>query len=175
LITLLIVLLIVALLTGGYGGGRGWGWYGWSPLGILLLVVLLLWLLSPGALFAQGLDNSVIHKPPENATNLELWTWIAGIVLPPIASTIIQAGWSRSLQSVTVVGLALAAGTITCYFSGTLNGADLATTIAKVFAAAITSYLGFWKPTGIAPRIEAATTIDRQARNMAHLRLSTQL
>jgi len=42
LITLLVVLLLLALLGGGYGHSRGWGYYGWSPLGLLLLIVLIL-------------------------------------------------------------------------------------------------------------------------------------
>jgi hypothetical protein len=42
LITLLVVLVLVALLSGGYGHSRGWGYYGWSPLGLLVLIVLLL-------------------------------------------------------------------------------------------------------------------------------------
>jgi hypothetical protein len=42
LFTLLIVLLLLALLGGGYGHSRGWGYYGWSPLGLLILIVLIL-------------------------------------------------------------------------------------------------------------------------------------
>ena len=39
---LLIVLLIVALGGGAWGHSR-YGYAGWSPAGLLLLVVLLLW------------------------------------------------------------------------------------------------------------------------------------
>ena len=42
LITLLVVLLLLALLGGGYGHSRGWGFYGWSPLGLIILIVLIL-------------------------------------------------------------------------------------------------------------------------------------
>jgi hypothetical protein len=42
LITLLVVLLLVALLSGGFGHSRGWGYYGWSPLGLLVLIILVL-------------------------------------------------------------------------------------------------------------------------------------
>jgi hypothetical protein len=41
LTTLLIVLLICALLFGGLGGR---GPYGWSPAGVLLVILLVLWL-----------------------------------------------------------------------------------------------------------------------------------
>jgi hypothetical protein len=39
---LLLILLVVALLGGVYGGPRGWGYYGWSPFAILLIVLLVL-------------------------------------------------------------------------------------------------------------------------------------
>jgi len=42
LITLLVVLLLLGLLGGGYGHSRGWGYYGWSPLGLLVLIILIL-------------------------------------------------------------------------------------------------------------------------------------
>jgi hypothetical protein len=42
LITLLVVLLLLALLSGGYGHSRGWGYAGWSPLGLIILIVLVM-------------------------------------------------------------------------------------------------------------------------------------
>ncbi len=42
LITLLVVLLLLAMLGGGYGHSRGWGYYGWSPVGLLILIILIL-------------------------------------------------------------------------------------------------------------------------------------
>jgi Protein of unknown function (DUF3309) len=42
LITLLVILLLLALLGGGFGSSRGWGYYGWSPLGLLVLIILIL-------------------------------------------------------------------------------------------------------------------------------------
>ena len=42
ILTILVVLLLVALLGGGFGHSRGWGYYGWSPLGLLILIVLIL-------------------------------------------------------------------------------------------------------------------------------------
>ena len=42
LITLIVVLLLLTLLSGGYGHSRGWGYYGWSPLGLLILIILIL-------------------------------------------------------------------------------------------------------------------------------------
>jgi hypothetical protein len=43
MLTLLLILLLVALVGGGLGHSR-FGYAGWSPAGILLLVVLVLFL-----------------------------------------------------------------------------------------------------------------------------------
>jgi formate hydrogenlyase subunit 3/multisubunit Na+/H+ antiporter MnhD subunit len=42
ILTILVVLLLLALFSGGYGSSRGWGYYGWSPLGLLILIVLIM-------------------------------------------------------------------------------------------------------------------------------------
>ena len=42
MLTLLLVLLVIAILFGGFGSSRGWGYYGWSPVGLLILIVLVL-------------------------------------------------------------------------------------------------------------------------------------
>src|SRR3954447_26029612 len=41
LIALLAVLVLVALLFGGFGAPHAWGYWGWSPLGLVLFVLLL--------------------------------------------------------------------------------------------------------------------------------------
>jgi hypothetical protein len=42
LLTILVVLLLLSLLGGGFGSSRGWGYYGWSPLGLLIVVIVIL-------------------------------------------------------------------------------------------------------------------------------------
>jgi hypothetical protein len=44
LTTLLIILLIVALAGGGYNAAT-YGWASWSPAGVLLFALLILWLM----------------------------------------------------------------------------------------------------------------------------------
>ena len=39
---LLIILLILATGGGFYGHSRSWGYMGWSPLGLILIIILLL-------------------------------------------------------------------------------------------------------------------------------------
>jgi hypothetical protein len=43
MLTILVILLILAAIGGGIGHSR-YGYAGWSPAGVILLVVLILWL-----------------------------------------------------------------------------------------------------------------------------------
>ncbi|MCC6596906.1 MAG: DUF3309 family protein [Rhodanobacteraceae bacterium] len=44
MVTILLVILVIALLFGGFGHARDWGPLGWSPLGVVVLVLLIFWL-----------------------------------------------------------------------------------------------------------------------------------
>jgi hypothetical protein len=45
MLMLLIVLLVVAAVFGAFGSGQPWGGTrSWSPLGIVLVILLILWL-----------------------------------------------------------------------------------------------------------------------------------
>lgn len=39
----LVILLVLAIGGGGWGWRAGWGYMGWSPVGIILLICLVLW------------------------------------------------------------------------------------------------------------------------------------
>lgn len=42
ILTLLLIVLIVAAIFGGFGHSRNWGYVGWSPLGIVLIILIVM-------------------------------------------------------------------------------------------------------------------------------------
>ncbi len=46
MLTIIIVLIVIAFLFGGFGHTRNYGYAGWSPLGLLLVVLLVLFLIG---------------------------------------------------------------------------------------------------------------------------------
>lgn len=44
MLTILLILLVLSVAGGGWGHSRGWGYAGWSPLGIILVVLLVMYL-----------------------------------------------------------------------------------------------------------------------------------
>lgn len=46
LIVLLAVLFVIAILFGGIGAPHSWGFWGWSPAGLIIVVFILVLLLG---------------------------------------------------------------------------------------------------------------------------------
>lgn len=96
-------------------------------------------------------------------SDVQLWASIVGFLVPLATAVIIQRGWSPALQSVANFVVAAVAAAGTQYFEGNLDGSNLdgfIRTLMIVFVASIASYHGFFRPTNIAPKIEAATGGD---------------
>ncbi len=91
-------------------------------------------------------------------SNIELWTIVVAFFSPVVLSVINQPGWSEKTKAVVAFLYCLVVGTITAYLTGATTGADVVTTVLIVLVITISTYKGFWKPTGIAPSIEAKTS-----------------
>jgi len=100
------------------------------------------------------LNSLGVYLTPENLI------WISGVIgflLPHVAAIIIQSHWKESFKSGLVFLLGCVAAVITCWAKGTLNFSDWVASAGTIFVVARTSYAGLWRPTGIAPAIEAKT------------------
>jgi len=98
-------------------------------------------------------------------TDAQMWSLIVGFLIPPFLAIIQQPGWSDPLRAVVafVVAIIVALGTV--YFAGNLefdHEKGWISAILLVLVTAVATYKGFWKPTGVAPKIEAATSGQRE-------------
>lgn len=91
-------------------------------------------------------------------TNLSMWTLLAGTLLPLVIATVQQPGWSPRVRSLVTTGLCLVVGGGTAWLGDALTGQSVVTSVLTVLVAALATYQGFWKPTGIAPTVEALTS-----------------
>lgn len=92
-------------------------------------------------------------------TNLAMWATIVGFLAPPVIAIIQQSKWSNRVRAVVTFLLALVAGAGTAYFQGDLTGKRFVEAAMIVFVAAIAAFYGFWKPTGVAPKVEETTDL----------------
>lgn len=99
---------------------------------------------------ATGLDK---------ATPIENWQVISALILPLIMAVIIQSSWSRGLQATATMVVALVWTFVYQILTDqSMVIPEIVVRGLELFALAIPFYYGLYKPTGIAPKIEAATS-----------------
>lgn len=84
-----------------------------------------------------------------------------GALIPLLISIVNQPRWSTQTRTVMSVGVAALAGLVTFVADNGLDFSSpsrLITTVVGVILAATTSYSTIWKPSGVAPSIEHATS-----------------
>lgn len=91
--------------------------------------------------------------------NLQLWSLVVGFFLPPLQSIIQQTSWPDKLRATVNFAACLIAGAGVAFFQGDLTGRRFVEASLVVLVAAIATYKGTWKPTGISPTIEKATNL----------------
>lgn len=92
-------------------------------------------------------------------TDLNMWAMIVGFLLPPIVAVIQRPTWTASARTVITALVCLVVAFVTVFLQGNVHsGRQLVTTALLVLVTSIATYRGFWKPSGVAPVIERATS-----------------
>ena len=90
--------------------------------------------------------------------NVAQWALIVGFALPPVLAVLMQTHWTTQVKSLVAFVVCAVAGLGTAFFAGELSD-DWVSSALIVLVTGISTYQGFWKPSGIAPTIEATTTV----------------
>jgi L-lactate permease len=93
-------------------------------------------------------------------SDLDIWSMVVGFLLPPLIAVILRSHWRPEVKAAVTVGVCLIGGGVTAYLMGYFHGVTLVRAILLTLGAALFFYRVFWKPSQIAPGIEAATTPD---------------
>ena len=83
-----------------------------------------------------------------------------GFLLPLLLAVIQQTHWSRGVQSIVAAVACVIAAVITAAVNGDLDPHSLVTSLTVIYTLSQVTYRNFWKPTGVAPKIEANTTVN---------------
>lgn len=92
--------------------------------------------------------------------NLVMWSTIVGFLSPLVVAIIQQPKFHDAAKAVITFLYCLVTAFITVILEGRFTQERFVTSLLFVFVTAITAYKGLWKPTGAAPAIESATTIN---------------
>jgi uncharacterized membrane protein len=99
----------------------------------------------------------------DNLTTQDMWTILVGFLLPIVVALVNQTHWSKPLRAIVSFAICIVVAICDVLIQGNWNGHDLTRTLVLVAFVAYTSYTLFWKPSAIAPTIEAATSTNRPA------------
>ena len=94
-------------------------------------------------------------------SDLQFYAAVVGVLLPLLTAIVVQTHWADQVKAIAQAALSFVAAVVITYTEGNLDGDHLRQLFMAfliVFAPAIATYYGFYKPTGIAPSIERATT-----------------
>ncbi|MFI5880786.1 hypothetical protein [Streptomyces sp. NPDC051554] len=94
-------------------------------------------------------------------TDVQLWAAALGYVLPPVMAFVIQPRWSGPLKGLFMLLVAAGDGLGSAYFGHDFQGKPVVTSILIAAVTIGIAYHTLWKPSGIAPRIEQATSPSR--------------
>jgi uncharacterized membrane protein YqaE (UPF0057 family) len=92
--------------------------------------------------------------------NLAMWNLVVGFFLPPLLAVIQQPGFSKPVKAMLTFVVCLLMSIVTLALDDTvgLNFQSWVTSSLMILVTTIATYQSLWKPTGIAPAIEAATS-----------------
>lgn len=93
--------------------------------------------------------------------DLMLWSTFIGAVLPPLIALVNQATWSSAWKFIVAVLTSIAVSAVTVWLRGEFSPTNWFRSALVVALAAIATYHTGWKPSGIAPSIEVATSARR--------------
>lgn len=93
-------------------------------------------------------------------TNLAMWSALVGALLPMLVAVIQQHTWPTWVRSVAALVSSLVAAIPTVYLQGPqdFTWSRWTTAALTILTVTLATYESFWKKTGVAPAIEAATS-----------------
>lgn len=93
----------------------------------------------------------------EVPSDLVMWSGLVAFAMPAAIAAVNRSAWSPAAKAVAAFLACAAAGAGTAWFSGHFAGREVVSAILVVFTLAIGYYHAWWRPSGLAGRIERAT------------------
>jgi len=96
-----------------------------------------------------------------NINNLLQLNIIVAFFFPLVMAFLKQDGWSQRVNSILSAIVAAIAAVVTTAADGNLSFAHWGESFVLIFTVAVAAYHGLWKPSGVEPAIQTATSVVR--------------
>lgn len=92
-------------------------------------------------------------------TDITITSIVVGSLLPNLIAIIVQPRWRPETRGLVTFAVCVVAGLLIALVQGQIgSGQDIATSIVAVLITSQVMYSTLWKPSGVAPAIESATS-----------------
>ena len=91
-------------------------------------------------------------------TDADIWSLLVGAGMPPIVALLIRVRWQPWQKAVTAAAVSIAGGGVTAWLGGYMHGMTAVRCVLVVLLSTLAFYRLWWRPSGIAPAIEKATS-----------------
>lgn len=97
---------------------------------------------------------------PDLTNDLLMWTAVVGFLLPNAVAIVNRPGFSPAVKGLITLVVCIIAGGGTAWFNDAFTGRGIVSSCLVVAVMTLVSYQNLWKPSGITPAIERATSPD---------------
>lgn len=91
-------------------------------------------------------------------TDLEMWSGLVGFLLPGVIALVQQPRFNGPTRVLVTLAASAGASAVTAALQGQLDWHRWFHSVLVVAVATIAFYHGAWKPSGVAPSLEAGTS-----------------
>lgn len=95
---------------------------------------------------------------PDLSNDLLMWTLVVGGLLPLVIAFVNQSGWSGPAKAIVTIVVCTIVGAGTAWFNGAFTGRGVISSVLIVLTMALFTHSTIWRPSGITPGIERATS-----------------
>lgn len=95
--------------------------------------------------------------PAALPASIDQWTAIVGVLLPLLIAVVNRTAWGSPLRAAAALGLCLLAAAGEVWVKGQWSVGAWGQNALAIFFLVVTTYHGFWKPTGLAEAVERRT------------------
>lgn len=99
-----------------------------------------------------------IISPVAPPTVIGQWTLVLGFFMPMLIAVIQQSQWQRDFKTFVAFMVCVAAAAVQMIVEGRFSAAGFFPSVLALSALSTTFFHHFWKPLGLADKVEAATS-----------------
>ena len=107
--------------------------------------------------WAQPAAAPATPAPASAISAIDQYTVVLGVLLPLVIAAINREAWTGPLKALAALAICVVAAVFELLVKGQFDVQHLGSNLLTIFFLVVTTYKGFWQPTGITDAVSKAT------------------